>query len=142
MIVPELSGASVRCPVSTPSTLEKKGDGGVNPFEPSAGAEFCGIVSALSDSRSPPAAADTSCSLATDATSADVNAEYGGPRLWTLWPARISSHFPFWQACAPFALTKRFPVPPILTCPKRPVRAGAPVTVTFVPTPYSAPSTP
>jgi hypothetical protein len=94
MIVPALSGLSARCPVSTPSTL-KKNDGADSVSGPAGCETNRGIVSDMTDSSSPPAAADTSCSPATAATSADPNAEYGAPRTSTmLWPARTPAHAP------------------------------------------------
>jgi hypothetical protein len=84
MIVPALSGPSASCLVSAPSTLKKPVAGGA---APPARPELGGNVTAVSDSSSPPAAADTPCSLATAVTSADVTGEYCGSMSWTLWPA-------------------------------------------------------
>jgi hypothetical protein len=86
--------------MSTPSTLNVLGDGGA---EPPADPKFFGNVIDVSVSVSPPAAADTSCSLATAATSADLIGEYCATRLVMVWPAAFS-HFPFWQILAPLGL--------------------------------------
>src|SRR5580693_1405570 len=140
VIVAELSGPSEVGPVSTPSMLKLFGCGGALP---PAAPKFLGNVIDVSVSVSPPAAAVTSRSFATVATFDALMAPYSGT-TWSIVIPAAFSHLPLVQISAP-------PGPPwmlwlfwLFRDGALPVFGGpgaAPVTVTSVPTPYSALST-
>ena len=94
----------------------------------------------VSLSTSPPAAAVTSCSLATSATFDEASAEYGETRWSTVWPAALW-HLPLLQICAPPGPTWNVCAPLGGVVPALGGPGAAPVTVTSVPTPYSELST-